>query len=92
MTTPTLTSQISLGNLLQMGVTLAALAFGWAMLDARSATNAGAIEKLQAQDNEFESRLRGLETQVVRADERYVAILDMLARIDKRLERIEQGK
>ena len=92
MTTPTLTSQISLGNLLQMGVTLAALAFGWAMLDARSATNAVAIVKLQEENNAFESRLRGLETQVARADERYVAILDMLARIDKRLERIEQGK
>jgi hypothetical protein len=79
-----------LGHLLQVGATLVAVAVGWSVLDTRSQSNATAIAAIHVQLRDSENRLRVVEIQVTRADERYNAILDMLSRIDTRLERIEQ--
>lgn len=58
---------------------------------------AGSLTQLQAQiaagvrtQNELDDRVRRLESQQARSDERYSSILSYLARIDTRLERIEQ--
>jgi hypothetical protein len=90
MTKPEFTWQFNLGHLLQVGATLVAVAVGWSVLDTRSQSNATAIAAIHVQLRDSENRLRVVEIQVTRADERYNAILDMLSRIDTRLERIEQ--
>lgn len=52
-------------------------------------------DKISKQTDEITSintRLRSIENQQARADERFSNILGYLTRIDARLERIEQGK
>lgn len=91
MTRPNFVWELNFGHVLQALVTCAAVMAGWFTLDARSQANATAIVAIQEQTRDMELRMRTMELQVARADERYSAILDMLARIDTRLERIEQG-
>lgn len=55
---PEFKSQITVGNLIQIGAMLAALAIGWAAMDARSQAASAAIA-------DHESRLRTLERDVI---------------------------
>lgn len=92
MTRPQFVWEFNLGHILQAGATLIAITAGWVVLDSRSQANALAIAAVNDQTREMGLRLHALELQVARADERYSAILDMLARIDTRLDRIEQSR
>jgi len=95
MTKPAFEWQISLGNVIQIALLLIAGSIGWATFDARIAANETAIRNGISDgrriDAEHEMRLRTMETSNARAEERFTSILALLARIDSRLERIEQG-
>lgn len=90
MTKPSFTSQISLGNIIQIGIIIAGLAAGYATFDARSEANNKAIVDIITDIDGFENRIRSLEQGAARSDERMSSILTLLGRIDSRLERIER--
>lgn len=88
--------QITKGNIWSIGATLATfigmgatVLWSYSTTDARTTENAKAIMDARAERGQMEIRLRSLETQQARADERFSNILSYLARIDSRLERIE---
>lgn len=82
--------QITLGNLIQIGIMLATGAMAFATVNGRAATNAENISKNVASISSLESRTRTLENSLARSDERTANILQLLNRIDARLERIER--
>lgn len=88
--------QITKGNIWSMMATLATfigmgatVVWLYTSTDAKTAENAKAITDARTERVSMEIRLRALETQQARADERFSNILSYLARIDSRLERIE---
>jgi hypothetical protein len=87
--------KISVGNLIQIGVLLVALTFGWAEMESRSDQSEKEIARLQASIDQFagtlELRVRTLESSAVRSDERVANMISLLSRIDSRLERIESS-
>lgn len=102
-TRPRFTDQISLGNVIQIGVILAAAVAAFVTFKSETEQNArewreaaterSIIEREAAEERgKFDVRLRTLENQQARADERFSSILSYLARIDGRLERIEQDR
>jgi septal ring factor EnvC (AmiA/AmiB activator) len=101
MTKPSL-QNISISNVLQiLGMTAVAFAT-FLQLSWQAETNAAEIEKItkviasaeakaEADIRDHETRLRRLEDSAARSDERMTNILNLLARIDGRLERIERA-
>jgi hypothetical protein len=91
MTRPTFQWQISLGHVIQIAMLVAAAGIGWATFDARITANEKSVVRAVDVQGQMEGRLRALETATARSDERLTSILNMLARIDARLERIERS-
>lgn len=89
-----LKNQISLGNIIQIGVMLVGLGAAWATMDSRSTSTEAALSSAQSDLDNVEARVRSLETSTAAADarneERFTTILTTLARIDARLERMEK--
>ena len=81
-----------MGNVIQIGIFIAAMAGAWAIMDSRGQTNGEKIERNERNVASNETRIRALETQSTRADERLANIFALLSRIDNRLERIEQSR
>lgn len=88
---PTFTSQISLGNWITIGAMIGTLAVGWGLLQAQQAANQLAIVKIETELTSMDIRVRKLETEDARAQERISSMLTLLNRIDSRLERIERN-
>jgi len=97
---PTFSWQISFGNLVQLGVLLVGITGGWFIIDGRSQGNQQGVKEIKAlvtqmdlrqaeYQKDVDVRLRSLENQWVRSDERYTSILTLLGKVDGRLERIE---
>lgn len=87
---PKFTRDISFGQLVQIVVLVAGFAGGYAIIQKQTSDNQRAIV-LAAQDRAaIDTRLRVVEVQQARADERFSSIMSLLGRIDSRLERIEQ--
>ena len=82
--------QISFGNVIQIGVTLVTVTLAYAAVNATAAANRETIAQAVTAQSAMESRLRALENTQARADERMANILQLLNRIDGRLERIER--
>lgn len=89
---PRYANQITFGNIVQIGAMLVAGAVSFAVLRAQSETNSAMNHAQDKSLSEIELRVRSLETQQARADERFSNILTYLTRIDGRLERIERGQ
>lgn len=96
---PFFSRQISVGNVLQIGVMIIGLTVGWITMDLRSQGNHQALSEigvdmqdLQEDLDTLDVRLRNVETEQARADERFGSILAILSRIDARLERIEESQ
>lgn len=87
---PVFTWQFSLGNAIQIITLIGGLAVVYASLDARSKTNAEATLANRQAIAAQEVRMRTLEQNYARTDERLTSILSLLGRIDGRLERIER--
>ncbi|MBR9764412.1 MAG: hypothetical protein GYB53_13020 [Rhodobacteraceae bacterium] len=93
---PEFTPTISFGNLVQIVLILLGGAGAFYAMRAQTETNASEIarsavelKEARAEQNRLEARVRALENEQARADERFSSILGLLARIDARLERIE---
>lgn len=97
---PTFSWQISFGNLVQLAVLLVGITAGWVIIDGRSQSNQRGVDEIKAlvvqmgdrqetYQRDTDVRLRFLESQWVRSDERNTSILTLLGRVDARLERIE---
>lgn len=82
--------QISFGNVVQIGVTLVTVTLAYAAVNATAAANRETIAQAITAQSAMEGRLRALENTQARADERMANILQLLNRIDGRLERIER--
>lgn len=80
---------ISLGNILLMATVLVSAASVALFANWQSTDNREAIQDARSERIAIEVRVRSLETQQARSDERFTNILGYLARIDGRLERIE---
>lgn len=91
MARPEFTPAISLGNLIQIAVLLVGLGGAWAILSTNLDYQASRIAANSAAIREIEVRVRTLEANYARSDERYASLLALLSRIDNRLERIEKG-
>lgn len=89
-TKPTFTSQISLGNWITIGALVATLAVGWGVMQTQQASNQLSIAEIDAELASIRVRVRKLETEDARSQERYSALLNLLNRIDGRLARIER--
>lgn len=89
---PQFTRDISFGQIVQIVVLLMGFVGGYVLLQKTAQDNAKAIEAAREERVALEIRLRTVENQQARADERFSSILGYLARIDSRLERIESGK
>ncbi len=90
MTKPQYAPPLSLGHILTMISLLAAGAIAFGEVQGQAAQNAAAVTSLAAQVDGQETRLRVVETEIARSDERLSNILTLLSRIDNRLERIER--
>lgn len=90
MTRPSFKSEISMGNVIQIGVFLVALGISWQAMDGKTDENRKALARHEAMLGEHTVRVRVLEESVARADERYTSILNYLSRIDSRLQRFEE--
>jgi hypothetical protein len=90
MARPEMTQTISLGNVLTIGALLASIGGGWVVMQERSEANQLAIQQLEsgqrARFAELELRVRALENQAARSDERFAAIMQTLARIERKIE------
>ena len=82
--------QISFGNMVQIGVTLVTVTLAYAAVNATASANRETIAQALTAQASMEGRLRALENTQARDDERMTNILQLLNRIDGRLERIER--
>jgi hypothetical protein len=101
MPSPKYRPDVSLGSLLQIAVLLIGLGSGYAAIQGQVKANAAAIaesmariaeqgDQMKSQFNGVELRVRMLENEQARADERFSSIIAGLARIETRLERIDR--
>lgn len=100
MTLPKPDPKISYGNILNLLAVAAAVLVGWGVMSERgdntreqmtqiSATLTQEVAARREGMNALESRIRTLESSQARADERFNSVLQVLGRIEARLERIE---
>lgn len=100
MTAPKVDPKVSFGNLLNLIALAVAVAVGWGVMSERGDQTRNQMaevrdtlrqEVLTRRDGQaaLESRIRALESSQARADERFNSVLQVLGRIEARLERIE---
>ena len=100
MTTPKIDNRISLGNILTFAGIVVAVAVGWGVMRERGEATRENMTELRETlrqevstrrdaQAELESRVRTVESNLARAEERNNAVLQVLGRIEARLERIE---
>ena len=86
---PSITPNISLGNLLNILAMIVAVAIAWANINNVAQANSRDVMKNDQRINDVEVRVRTLENNQSRTDERLINIIEMLNRIDGRLEKME---
>lgn len=100
MTTPKIDNRMSIGNIITLVVVLVGFAVAWGTMTERgdqARENLTEIRETLRQEvatrrdaqSALESRVRALESSQARADERFNSVLQVLGRIEARLERIE---
>ena len=100
MTTPKLENKMSIGNILNLLALVVAVAVGWGIMRERGETTRENMTELRDTlrqevstrregQGALEARIRALESSQARADERFNSVLQVLGRIEARLERIE---
>jgi hypothetical protein len=92
--------KISVGNLLNLAALGVAVAVAWGIMSERGENTKDQLEALRMTlqqevttrrdaQGALEGRVRALESSQARADERFNSVLQVLGRIEARLERIE---
>lgn len=100
---PRVDQSISLGSIINLAALLTTIAVAWGVMSERSTATSKDISALsesldQESENRrtqaaaLEGRVRVVESSLARAEERNNAVLQVLGRIEARLERIEQGR
>ncbi len=77
----------SLGNLINLAAMGVAVAVAWGAMTERSELTHKGIKELEAMQTTSETRIRTLEMNQARADERLTSILQIVSRIETRLEK-----
>lgn len=101
MTGPQIDRRVSFGSVLNLLGLAVAVAVGWGVMSERGEHTRAQTQKLRETlqreaDNrrsgqvELEARVRALEAGQARSSEQYRSLIDVMTRLDSRLERIEQ--
>lgn len=77
----------SLGNIINLAAMGVAIAVAWGSMSERSDLTHKGIKELETMQTAAESRIRTLEMNQARADERLSSILQIVSRIEARLEK-----
>lgn len=77
----------SLGNLINLAAMGIAVAVAWGSMSERSDLTHKGIKEMEAMQTASETRIRTLEMNQARADERLASILQIVSRIETRLEK-----
>lgn len=77
----------SLGNLINLVAMGVAVAVAWGSMSERSDMTHKGIKELESMQSAAETRIRALETNQARSDERLSSILQIVSRIETRLEK-----
>ena len=88
MTRPKIDPTISLGNVLTIGTLVFLAGIGWARLESSLSLVEERFALYDADAQDRETRIRVLEFDATRSNERQVAMLSTLIRIEARLEEI----
>ena len=100
MTKPQIENKMSIGNILNLLALVVAVAVGWGIMRERGESTRENMTELRDTlrqevttrregQGALEARIRALESSQARADERFNSVLQVLGRIEARLERIE---
>lgn len=100
MTKPQIENKMTIGNILNLLALVVAVAVGWGVMSERGESTRSELtdikETLRQEvstrregQGALEARIRALESSQARADERFNSVLQVLGRIEARLERIE---
>lgn len=100
MTGPQIDRKISLGNVINLVALLAAVAVAWGVMSERGEQTRNQLQDVRdtlraevasRRDGQaaLEARIRALESSQARADERFNSVLQVLGRIEARIERID---
>lgn len=93
MSPPQLTPSVSFGNILQIIAMLLAVGVGWGVMDSRTSALTERNEQLRVAVSQMDERIRTLERQQARTEasteQKFVAILEAVRRIEGRLDRAE---
>lgn len=92
--------EVSAGSLINLGALAVAVAVGWGVMSERGQHTRDGLEALahtlaqetanrRDQTSGLEARIRALEHSQARADERFNSVLQVLGRIEARLERLD---
>ncbi|KPQ06211.1 MAG: Protein of unknown function DUF16 [Rhodobacteraceae bacterium HLUCCA12] len=92
--------EISAGSLINLGALAVAVAVAWGIMSERGDNTRDSMDSLSRnlasetanrrdQTAALDARIRSLESAQARADERFNSVLQVLGRIEARLERIE---
>lgn len=84
---PSMRWDFSLGNLINLAAMGIAVAVAWGSMSERSDLTHKGIKEMEAMQVASESRIRTLEMNQARADERLASILQIVSRIETRLEK-----
>lgn len=91
MTALEIDKRISLGNVLVICGMIVSMSMGWANLSSQNSKLTADIETTGAMARANEARVRALENQTARQDERLSSILASLAKIEKLMEQSQQS-
>lgn len=81
--------RISFGNVLVVCGMIVSMSMGWANLSSQNSKLAADMEATSAMARANEARVRTLENQTARQDERLSSILASLAKIEKMMEQAQ---
>lgn len=84
---PHISWSLSLGNILTMAAMGVAVAIAWGSMTERSDATHKGIRELESMQSASDARIRALEMNQTRTDERLNSILQIVSRIETRLEK-----
>lgn len=90
MTALEIDKRISLGNVLVICGMIVSMSMGWANLSSENSRLTADVESTSAMGRANEARIRALENQTARQDERLSSILASLAKIEKLMEQSQR--
>lgn len=88
---PEMRWEFTLGNAINLAALVAAVALAWGVMAERSEATQHKVRVVETSTAQLETRVRALENSQARADERLSSILQVLGRIEARLEKFDKN-